>query len=80
MCHMRRKATVRELHLQTSEIIRQVANGDTVVIEKHGVAVAELRPLSDQPSTSPMPDRESFLATLPPVRTDSGRILEEDRL
>jgi antitoxin (DNA-binding transcriptional repressor) of toxin-antitoxin stability system len=75
-----RKATVRELHLRTSEIIRQVANGDRIVIEKRGIAVAELRPLSDQPQTTRMPDREKFLATLPRVRTDSGRMLEVDRL
>ena len=80
MCHMRRKTTLRELHLKTSDIIKQVANGEAFVIEKRGRPVAELRPLSRQTPTSPMPDREEFLASLPRVKTDTGRILEEDRI
>lgn len=76
---MRRKATVRELHLNTSEIIKQVVDGETFVIEKHGRPVAEVRPFTPRTITSAMPDREDFLATLSRVKTDSGRILEEDR-
>ena len=80
MCHMRRKATLRQLHLKTSELIKHVANGDTFVIEKRGAPVAELRPLSHESPTSPLPDREEFLISLPRVKVDSGRILEEDRI
>ena len=80
MCHMRRKASLRELHLKTSEIVAQVANGDSFVIEKRGRPVAELRPIRRQTATSPMPDREAFISSLSRVRIDSGRILEQDRL
>jgi len=76
---MRRKATLRELHLKTSDILRRVVNGETFVIERRGSPVAELRPLPQQRPTAVLPDREAFIAKLPQVKTDSGRILEQDR-
>jgi prevent-host-death family protein len=76
---MRRKATLRELHLKTSEIVKQVVNGETYVIEKHGKPVAELRPLQEAGRTRPLPDREDFIRSLSFVAGDSGKILEEDR-
>jgi hypothetical protein len=36
LCHMKR-TTVRELHLQTSAIVRAVADGESYIIEKLGV-------------------------------------------
>jgi antitoxin (DNA-binding transcriptional repressor) of toxin-antitoxin stability system len=76
---MPRKTTVRELHLKTSGILSEVIDGETFIVEKRGLPVAEIRPLSRSGSTTRMPDREKFLRKLPLVRTDSGRILEEDR-
>jgi antitoxin (DNA-binding transcriptional repressor) of toxin-antitoxin stability system len=73
-----KRATVRDLHLRTSEIVREVAHGQTVVIEKYGVPVAELRPLEEQPATRRLPNRDAEIAKLPKAM-DSGRILEEDR-
>ncbi len=74
-----RKATVRDLHLKTSDIIKQVVNGETFVIERQGTLVAELRPVQAQRPTRRLPDREAFIRSLPFVAMDSGRILEEDR-
>jgi antitoxin (DNA-binding transcriptional repressor) of toxin-antitoxin stability system len=77
MYHMRR-ATVRDLHLNTSAIVAEVAGGEVFVIAKKGVAVAELRPLQVMPSTRRLPNREARIARLP-AALDSGHILEEDR-
>ena len=74
-----RKATVRDLHLNTSDIVKQVANGETFVIEKKGVAVAEIRPVSAQRPTRRLPNREAFIQNLHFVAKDSGSVLEEDR-
>lgn len=76
---MRKKATVRELRLKTSEIVKLVANGETFVIEKRGTPVAELRPVGRLGSAARMPDREELLMQLPRVKTDSGPSLEQDR-
>jgi len=49
------------------------------VIHKRGTPVAEIRPLTSQLPTRHLPDREAFIRSLPRVKTDSGRILEQDR-
>jgi prevent-host-death family protein len=72
-----RSSTVRELHLKTSEIVRQVAAGESFIIEKRGVPVAEIRPVSDRPKPH-MPDREALIMGGPETM-DSGLILEQDR-
>ncbi len=38
---------VRELRQRASELLRRVANGETIEITYHGVPVARLAPLSD---------------------------------
>lgn len=78
MLHMR-TLNVRELHLRTSAIIREVAQGGAFVIEKHGLPVAELRPVQGLASTRQLPNREALFAKLPPMKTDAGRVLEQDR-
>ena len=77
--HMKR-ASVRELHLETSRILDRVAKGEVFLIEKRGTPVAELRPVQELPRCTPFPaDLEAKLARFPKVKTDSGRFLEEDR-
>ena len=78
MLHMER-ATVRDLHLNTSALVKSVVGGQTFIIERHGVPVAELRPISESPVGRPLPNREAFIRKLRPSKTDSGRMLEEDR-
>ena len=75
------RATVRDLHLNTSGLIRNVVEGQTYVIEYRGKPVAELRPAAaTRKRGRPLPDREAFIRRLPMSKTDSGRILEEDRI
>jgi antitoxin (DNA-binding transcriptional repressor) of toxin-antitoxin stability system len=78
MCHME-KASVRDLHLKTSAMIKDVVRGQTYVIESRGVPVAELRPITERRTGKRLPDREAFIRKLPFSKLDSGRILEEDR-
>ena len=47
MGHMER-ASVRDLHLKTSALMKNVAAGETYIIESRGVPVAELRALADE--------------------------------
>jgi prevent-host-death family protein len=72
-----KSSTVRELHLKTSEIVRQVAEGESFIIEKRGVPVAELRPIPER-TRSRMPDREALIMSGPETM-DSGTIMEQDR-
>jgi antitoxin (DNA-binding transcriptional repressor) of toxin-antitoxin stability system len=74
-----RRASVRELHLNTSGLVNDVVQGEVVLIERRGVPVAELRPISSAFSGKVLPNRAKLLAKFPKVRGDSGRFLEEDR-
>jgi antitoxin (DNA-binding transcriptional repressor) of toxin-antitoxin stability system len=73
-----KRATIRELHLQTSAIVRAVAEGESYVIERLGVPVAEVKPLERLPSARKLPNRERLISKIPRVE-DSGRVVEEDR-
>lgn len=79
-----RKTSVRELHIHTSELVREAAEGGIIVIERRGEPVAELRPLtalSGMPSakkTAIFASMRNLWARMPQVR-DSTKILDEDR-
>jgi antitoxin (DNA-binding transcriptional repressor) of toxin-antitoxin stability system len=72
-----KRTTVRELHLQTSAIVRAVAEGESYIVEKSGVPIAEIRPF-EQPPALKLPNREAIISRMKKAG-DSGRILEEDR-
>lgn len=72
-----RSSSVRDLHLKTSEIVSRVAAGESFIVEKRGVPVAEIRPVSER-SSPRMPDREALIRGGPETM-DSGLILEQDR-
>lgn len=74
-----RRASIRDLHIRTSELVREAADGAVILIERRGDAVAELRPISKKRSKTQMPDLSDVWRRFPSVATDSGRFLEEDR-
>jgi len=71
--------SVRDLHINTSAFIREASSGETIIIERRGEPVAELRPLARKPAKRKLPDMTRFWTTFPQVSGDSGRFLEEDR-
>jgi prevent-host-death family protein len=79
-----RKTSVRELHIHTSELVREAAEGGIIVIERRGEPVAELRPITASPRLADAKKAQIFdsmraiWARMPQV-TDSAEILEEDR-
>lgn len=72
-------ASIRDLHIRTSELVREVADGGIIVIERRGEPVAELRPISKKRSKPRLPNMQAVWRRFPSVATDSGRFLEEDR-
>ena len=73
-----RKASIRDLHIRTSELVREAASGEVIVIERRGEPVAELRPIKKAHSNR-LPDLREVWDRFPAVASDSGRFLEEDR-
>jgi prevent-host-death family protein len=74
-----RSASIRELHIRTSELVREAASGEPIIIERRGEPVAELRPLSKKRSKPRLPDLTDLWKRMPAIPGDSGRFLEEDR-
>jgi prevent-host-death family protein len=79
-----RKTSIRELHIHTSELVREAAEGSVIVIERRGEPVAELRPLTASPRMPASKKARIFdsmrdvWARMPQV-ADSTKIIEEDR-
>jgi prevent-host-death family protein len=73
-----RKATVRELRIHTSKLLKEARDGEVITIESRGVPIAELRPISKK-KQPPLPDMSRFWNEFPQLPGDSGRFLEEDR-
>ena len=83
MKHMR-KTSVRELHIHTSELVREAAEGWVIVIERRGEPVAELRPISVPKALSKELVDEIFasmqeLWDRSPQLPDSTYMISEDR-
>ncbi|MBV8844734.1 MAG: hypothetical protein JO307_18165 [Bryobacterales bacterium] len=73
------RATVRELHLRTSALLKNVAEGATYVIESRGKPIAELRPITERKRGRPLPAHiDDFANSLPPSN-DVDRIISEMR-
>ena len=79
-----RKTSVRELHIHTSELVREAAEGGVIVIERRGEPVAELRPIT-APSRMPAAKKAQIFASMQdmwarmPQVGDSTIIVNEDR-
>jgi len=72
-------ASIRDLHIRTSELVREAAAGAIIVIERRGEPVAELRPLSKKINSPRLPNLTELWSRLPAVPGESGSFLEEDR-
>jgi|HubBroStandDraft_4_1064222.scaffolds.fasta_scaffold461812_1 prevent-host-death family protein len=79
-----RKASIHDLGAHASELVREAADGEVIVIEQDGQPVAELRPLSqpqlDQPHKKPdFGDMSRFWNDFPQLTGDSTQFISEDR-
>ena len=83
MWHMR-KTSVRELHIHTSALAREAAEGGVIVIERLGEPVSELRPLSGKSGMPNAMKEHIFLSMREvwdrvPLSSDSTTTVGEDR-
>lgn len=72
-------ASIRELHINTSELVREAASGTVILIQRRGEPVAELHPVSKKPRKPRLPSLDELWQRFPSVAGDSGRFLEDDR-
>lgn len=79
-----RKASVRELHINTSALVREAAEGGVIVIERCGQPVAELGPISGRSGMAGAAKERIFLSMKEVwdrmlLTSDSAKTIEEDR-
>jgi antitoxin (DNA-binding transcriptional repressor) of toxin-antitoxin stability system len=79
-----RKTSVRELHIHTSALVKEAAEGGVIVIERRGQPVAELRPLSSASMMNAAVKADIFRSMKEvwdrsPVSGDSTTFIEDDR-
>jgi len=74
-----KKASIRDLHIRTSELVRDASEGAVIIIERRGEPVAELRPLMRSSRPGKLPDMSRFWNEFPQLTGDSTRFIEEDR-
>ena len=79
-----RTTSVRELHIRTSELVREAAEGGTIIIARRGQPVAELRPLTGPPRMSAAKKARIFTSmkrvwSRMPQAGDSTKIIASDR-
>ncbi len=79
-----RTTSVRDLHINTSKLIREAAEGGVIVIERRGEPVAELRPVTSPPHMTAAKKARIFVSMqkvwdrMPRVN-DSTKIIKDDR-
>ncbi len=78
MCHIMKKASIRELHDKTGRLVKRATDGERVIILRRGVPVAELRALSAASLTAAMPDRRAILEKFPSL-PDSSESISKSR-
>ena len=74
-----KKASIRDLHIRTSELVRDASEGAVIVIERRGEPVAELRPLSKKKRKIQFPDMTELWARQKKIADDSTDFISEDR-
>lgn len=61
-------ASIRDLHIRTSELVREASDGAVIVIERRGQPVAELRPLTKGPAKPKLPEMADLWRRFPAVK------------
>ena len=69
---------MRDLHIRTSELVREAADGNVIVIERRGEPVAELRPIARKKRVK-LPDMSHIWSKFPQLSGDSTKSISEDR-
>jgi antitoxin (DNA-binding transcriptional repressor) of toxin-antitoxin stability system len=83
MWHMR-TTSIRGLHANTSELVREAAAGGVIVIENEGEPIAELRPITTHASLPAAQKAQIFESMLEiwarmPEVSDSTDLVSSDR-
>ena len=76
-----KKANIRELHMRTSPLVKEAADGEMVIIEKRGVPVARLRKVHKLTWAAAFRDleRQGYFKRMGKTNSQIDRIISEGR-
>ena len=76
-----KKASIRDLHMRTGALVQEAADGEVIIIEKRGVAVAELRQLRKRTFGEALREleRSGYFKKMPKTSGFIDRFISEDR-
>lgn len=76
-----KKANIRELHMRTSPLVKEAAEGKAIIIEKRGVALAQLRRYRKLTAAEAFREleRSGYFRRMGKTNSNIDRIISEDR-
>ena len=76
-----KKASIRDFHMRTGVLVQEVAEGEIIVIEKRGVAVAKLRRVRKRTAAEAFRDleRSGYFARMGKTNSNIDRLISEVR-
>lgn len=76
-----KKASIRDFHMRTGALVREAADGETILIEKRGVALALLRKVHKPTWADAFREleRQGYFKRMGKTNTHIDRIISKDR-
>jgi prevent-host-death family protein len=76
-----KKVSLRDLHMRTSALVKEVADGEVIIIQKRGVDVAELVPIENLTTAEVFRERErsGYFKKLRRTKSELSRFISEGR-
>ena len=77
-----KKASIRELHMRTGALVKEAADGEAIIVEKRGVALAQLRNVHKKRTLADAfrdMERQGYFKRMGKTNTQIDRIISEDR-
>jgi antitoxin (DNA-binding transcriptional repressor) of toxin-antitoxin stability system len=74
-----RRASIRDLRIRTSELVRDAEKGEVIVIERRGEPGRGASSITKAAQADEAPRHEPLLDRVPQVRADSTDLISEDR-
>ena len=76
-----KKANIRDLHMRTSPLVKEAADGEVIIIEKRGLAVARLQRFRKLTAAEAFRnlERSGYFKRMGKTNSNIDRIISEDR-
>jgi antitoxin (DNA-binding transcriptional repressor) of toxin-antitoxin stability system len=76
-----KKVSIRDLHMRTGALVQEAADGEVIIVEKRGVAVAKLQRFRKRTAAEAFRDleRSGYFARMGKTNSNIDRLISEVR-